>query len=141
MNEDYICEVCAAFARLDRETPKGHSFFDVCECAGYRRFVWYGTVPTTITEAEKICRALKKLAGLSSKRGPKKKQVTLDDFLRALKELPPDAGITHLAGALGVSTRQIPPSMKKLFLDEQEARRSGTKSRLRYPRLRRSRRR
>lgn len=140
------CEVCRMRELLEREAKaegKGEAIQSLilpCDHDGTARFLWYGRIPKTEREADKLCSALKKAFEISKKRGRKPSKFTLDDVLRVMKELAPDAGISHLADALGVTSRQIPPALKQLFLEGQAARQSGAKSRLRYPRRRHRRR-
>jgi hypothetical protein len=118
MNGDHIyegCPVCKRFASLDCELPERHSLFESCECEGYRRFIWYGTIPANRRDAEKLVSVLrKKLFELTKKPGPKPKAgADFHSIKSAMKKLPPEAGLQRLATELGVSKRKIQETLRK----------------------------
>lgn len=118
MKDDHIhekCPVCEAFGRLDLDLPEGYSLFDECKCRGYRRFVWYGSIPANRRDAEKLVSILrKKLFELTKKPGPKPKAGP--DFYsirRAMEKLPPEARLQRLVTELGISKRKIQETLAK----------------------------
>lgn len=103
----------------------------VYDCDGRKRFIVYGTVPATPHKADKLFQRLSKIFGLNEKRGPKRPQITLESMRRAAKKLSPHANIGHLAESLSeslgveVKPRQIPSLLRKMFREEQAARRDA----------------
>lgn len=91
---------------LKREAEPEYLACVTYECDGRRRFIVYGTCPTTGTRADKLFSQLRKEFGLSKKRGPKK--IALDRIMKKIEELPDDdATLSAVAGALGVGERTI----------------------------------
>ena len=116
---------------FERETkPEDLSGF-VYDCDGRKRFIVYGTVPANPHKADKLFKKLREKFGLNEKRGPKRPRITLESMRRAAKELPPYANIGHLANSLSeslgveVKPRQIPSLLRKIFLEDQAARRDA----------------
>ena len=79
---------------------------EIYECDGRRRFLVYGTVPTTPHKAGKLFKELSKTFGLNKKRGPKKK-ITLAKVMKEIESAPATATLSEVAGTLKVSERAV----------------------------------
>jgi len=75
------CSLCEAREHVERAALEDWDgtrdrAINVCECGGVKRFIAYGTIPTTPHQADKFISMPMDAFGLKKKRGRKKKTLT-----------------------------------------------------------------